>query len=1098
MKHLKDPTAPGGADRCEQGAPRTEARDRRLSGNVPAPARGGIFMRFALRSLRLSRARAIVSIIGIALSCALITAIFTSVTTLLDSLLTATIGREGSWQAELEHVDDGQLARLENEGHITERYIQGEYGSALMPWASQLTEGRYLSLLSWPDTAQTGDLVQAPKLISGRAPSNPDEVALPADLMGQSVESISSVQGEAQGLGLPTTGKDDGAPTLTWDGTLTEGSTISVPLGQRSYLENGATRPMHADESLFVLHEDEVGNGELEEWLGDIRPARTLTVTGFYESGGMDWRSWAGLLALVSPDTDLPLRTSNVFFATDFTSYADLQNLISSYTGETQDIWDGVGSPDRASSTAGTTHDGLIRYQGLTDDRAIWGTLYQMAAILAGVVLVASVSLIYNSFAIAVSERTRQYGLLSSLGASRRQLRRTVYAEALMLAAAGIPLGLVLGLAGTWVVFQIGGAGLGALVDQDLYANTGITQIIVSPAVLGLSAAIALATVLVSAAVPALRASRISAVDALRASRDVKIGRRDRARQRRRAQMGGHGACATMRAPLLDRLRLRLGGIPGFIAHRNLTRAASKGRVAVASLAVSVALLITSGSISQYLGHVVNAVDDNVSDIGINLTRKLGPDETVADGIGALDALLEKLAATPGATAASYNVGLGALMHADRGVMSSDIDGDLEDDAGTTLSDYVTDVQDGQIVGTSGAPTGAVTADGDAYVAADLEFVDEASWRRLTKIAGVDDETASQDGAPTALAVNGISYSRNDQYATRNPFAGAGGAELYTDVQTGEHDYLMGVALNKDGRVCAAYQTYDNDLNLMGIDDPDDPLYGLTLRPLDSVAREKRPMRVAGTLDMADIPSGMLQIYSDIPSLILPMSALESLATPTADMPEEESRDYSPMGQPFAIQTAGTDAGNGLVASYSISSDDAAATETAVESVLDEYASGTPWEQSYVANNAQNRQANLLAFQTVQLFINCFVIITGAIAVANVFNTLSSSIILRQREFAVLQSAGMGPAAFRRMIAFECGSYAWRGLAIGLVLATGVALLLWQSMQYSFYGMEFSLPWGWVAGAVAVVLGVLLVSVVYALRKSRADSIIEALRADSI
>ena len=1098
MTYAKDPRVPGEADCRERGATRTEVRKQRMSGKMPAGTRGGIFMRFALRSLRLSRARTIVSIIGIALSCALITAIFTSVTTLLDNLLAATIAREGSWQAELANIDDKQVAQLNDEKHVTERYVQGEYGSALMPWASQLTEGRYLSLLSWPDKAQTGELVHAPKIISGKAPTAPDEIVLPIGLKGQSVESISSIQGEAQGLGLPTTGKDDNAPTLTWDGTLAEGSAISVPLGQRSYLdENGATRPMRATESLFILYEDENGNGEVREWLDGIQPARTLTVTGFYESTTMDWSSSAGVLGLVSPDSNLPRQTSNAFFATDFTSYNDLRGLISSYTGKTEDIWSGVGSPDLSSNTAGITHDSLIRYQGLTDDRAIWGTLYQMAAILAVVVLVASVSLIYNSFAIAVSERTRQYGLLSSLGASRRQLRRTVYAEALMLAAAGIPLGLALGLVGTWVVFQIGGDGLGALVDQDLYAGTGITQIIVSPSVLALSAAIALVTVLVSAAVPALRASRVSAVDALRQSRDVRISRRDRARQRKLSRLGGHGQIAAARAPFLDRLRLHMGGIPGFIAHRNLTRAASKGRVAVASLAVSVALLITSGSISMYLGRVVTAVDDNSPDIGINITRQLGADETVADGIDALNALLDKLAATPGTTAASYDVGLGALMHAGRDVMSSDIDGDLEDDAGTTLSDYVTDVEGGQIVSTSGAPTGAVTKDGDVYVAANLVFVDGASWKRLTKVAGVDEATGTDDGSPVALAANGISYSRNSQYATRSPFAGAGNAELLTDVQAGEHDYLMGVALDKDGKVCAAYQTYDENLNLTGIDDPGDPLYGLTLRPLDNVVHERRSIRVAGTIDMADIPSGMLQIYSDIPSLILPVTALESLAVRTADMPET-TESYSPMGQPFAIKNVGADAGNDLIASYNIMSNDAAVTEAAVENVLDESASGTPWDHSYVTNNAQNRQSNLLAFQTVQLLINCFVIITGAIAVANVFNTLSSSIILRRREFAVLQSAGMGPAAFRRMIAFECGSYAWRGLAIGLVLATGVAYLLWQSMQYSFYGMEFTLPWTWVAGAVAVVLGVLLLSVVYALRKSRADSIVEALREDGL
>ena len=1067
---------------------------------APGPFGGSIFMRFALRSLRMSRARTIVSIIGIALSCALITAIFTSVTTLLDSLLTATISREGSWQAELANMDESQVAQLEGDEHVIERYIQGEYGSALMPEASQLTEGRYLSLLSWPDKAQTGDLIHAPEIISGKAPAAPNEIVLPVDLKDQSVESISSAQGRKHGLELSTTGKDDGVPTATWDGVLAEGSTISLPIGQRSYQdEEGRTRPMRATESLFVAYDD-TDEGTVQEWLDAVQPTRTLTVTGFYQSVTMDWRNGAGYLGLVSPETDLPLQTSNAFFTTDFRSYAALQGLLNSYTGETQDIWSGVGSPDRASDTAGITHDSLIRYQGLTDDRAIWGTLYSMAAILAGVVLVASVSLIYNSFAIAVSERTRQYGLLSSLGASRRQLRRTVYAEALMLAAVGIPVGLLLGLAGTWVVFQLGGAGLGALVDQDMYAGGGITQIIVSPTVLGLSAAIALITVLVSAAVPALRASRVSAVDALRQSRDVKISRRDRHRQRKAARLGGHGQVAAAKAPLFDRVRLRLGGIPGFVAHRNLTRAASKGRVAVASLAVSVALLITSGSISMYLGRTVNAVDIDMPDIGVTITRQLGAGETVADGIAALSTLLERFAATPDITETGYQVGITVLMHAGRDVMSSDINGDLKDDAGTTLSDYVTSVQDGQIVGTSGAPTGAVTEDGDAYLAVNAEFVDEKTWKQLTQTIGVDADSATGNGTPVALAVNGIMYSRNDKYATRDPFAGSGDVELLTDVYAGEHDYLMGVSLDKDGQPCTAYQTYDNDLNLVGIDDPDDPLYGLTLRPLADTVRQTKTVHMAGTIDMADLPSGAgsVRASADIPTILLPVSALEALTVRSSDLNGDAAVAYSPMAQPFVIQTAGTDAGSSLLASYWVESDDAAATETAIEGIIDEDATGTPWEQSYVNNNAQMRQSNLLAFQTVQLFINCFVIITGAIAVANVFNTLSSSIILRRREFAVLQSAGMGPAAFRRMIAFECGSYAWRGLAIGLVLATGVAYLLWGAMSHSFYGMEFTLPWAWVAGAVAVVLGVLLVSVVYALRKSRADSIVEALREDGL
>ena len=71
---------------------------------------------------------------------------------------------------------------------------------------------------------------------------------------------------------------------------------------------------------------------------------------------------------------------------------------------------------------------------------------------------------------------------------------------------------------------------------------------------------------------------------------------------------------------------------------------------------------------------------------------------------------------------------------------------------------------------------------------------------------------------------------------------------------------------------------------------------------------------------------------------------------------------------------------------------------------------GSDWYHTYLTNNAEDARAKRLIGETVQLFINCFILITGAIAVANVFNTLTNSIILRRREFAMLKSIGMGTA----------------------------------------------------------------------------------------
>lgn len=147
---------------------------------------------------------------------------------------------------------------------------------------------------------------------------------------------------------------------------------------------------------------------------------------------------------------------------------------------------------------------------------------------------------------------------------------------------------------------------------------------------------------------------------------------------------------------------------------------------------------------------------------------------------------------------------------------------------------------------------------------------------------------------------------------------------------------------------------------------------------------------------------------------------------------------------------------------------------------------------------ASEAEQSRLAAQTIQVFILCFTVIMALIAVANVFNTLTNSIILRTREFAVLKSVGMGDRAFARMLVCECASYALRGLVAGLVLAVLVAWALYQALGIAFRGVDFSLPWPYVGAAVALVLVVLAISVAFALHKSHAANVVEALRADAV
>ena len=153
----------------------------------------------------------------------------------------------------------------------------------------------------------------------------------------------------------------------------------------------------------------------------------------------------------------------------------------------------------------------------------------------------------------------------------------------------------------------------------------------------------------------------------------------------------------------------------------------------------------------------------------------------------------------------------------------------------------------------------------------------------------------------------------------------------------------------------------------------------------------------------------------------------------------------------------------------------------------------------FVRDYAEERASMRAVYDMLNLFIFLFSFITMLIAVANVFNTLYNNIILRTREFAVLQSCGMDGRAFARMLFCECAGYAAKALVLGLGLAFAVAVGMDAIFGLAFEtGAGLPIDWGYVCASVAGVVVVLAISVAYALNRSHALNVVEALRADAI
>ncbi|MBU3198444.1 FtsX-like permease family protein [Clostridium estertheticum] len=206
----------------------------------------------------------------------------------------------------------------------------------------------------------------------------------------------------------------------------------------------------------------------------------------------------------------------------------------------------------------------LLQMLGAGDESSRLGGLYITLAIIIGIVLIATIAVIYNSFQISIVERIKQFGLLRAIGTTPRQIRKIVLREATILAAIAIPLGLICSLIainGIILAFKLIGA------DSVIPIKISI-----SPMVLSISAAIGLVAIYLSALVPAYFAGRISPLNAISGRTSItkeKIKRRK------------------------NRVIQKIFGFEGALAAKNIKRNKKRYRITVFSIVISVVLFVT-------------------------------------------------------------------------------------------------------------------------------------------------------------------------------------------------------------------------------------------------------------------------------------------------------------------------------------------------------------------------------------------------------------------------------------------------------------------------------------------------------------------------
>lgn len=519
-----------------------------------------ILNKVTLASLKKNKVRTVVTIIGIILSTAMFTAVTTSISSLKNYMLRTTIAEEGAWEGLLYGIAEDVYPEVLSAKEV-DRAI-GVYEIGYMKLEdSYKNEGEDFA---WGDSTQpylqfctlSGELTAAQalgnfELIEGRMPENANEILLSEEFVNYGRQKLKI------------------------------GDTVTGELGYREYggsVLTGHDWFIHAAKNEPASVETEKGAGE--EASGEETDGERLITDGqkrtFTVVGVCDY----SLTHFATPGF-------TVFCGADFSEaklMAQGRGIHAVYiTVKNQNKLFDVLDRYKPSALTYDYHSHLLYTNGISRADSFSNVYFGLGAILCIIIVFGAVALIYNAFSISVNERIKQFGLLASIGATKRQLRHSVFFEACVVSLFGIPLGIGAGILGMSITFYalryrfmglVGSAAIPFSMHVEVWA-------------LLVAAVLAFLTVVVSAVIPARKAMRISAIEAIRQNSEIRVNRK-----------------AVRTKGFLH----KLFGMEGTLADKNFRRNRKKYRATVISLFVSIVLFISASSFVDYLKSSVASV----------------------------------------------------------------------------------------------------------------------------------------------------------------------------------------------------------------------------------------------------------------------------------------------------------------------------------------------------------------------------------------------------------------------------------------------------------------------------------------------------------
>ena len=504
----------------------------------------------SVKDLRLNKKRSIVIIIGIILSTALICGVAGLITSFQRTFVETAKNSQGNYHTIFYDVPKNELKYIEENRGVKDYYLSEGIGYSYLPnvtvSTSTGTEEKPLVNIIAMDNKFLNNM--AIELQNGRLPESDDEIVVSARI-NQKFKTNYKV-----------------------------GDTVTLNVGElKGTLENQNANyydeeQIQKTDGTEQTTENEIVNTTSKTYkiVGIIeRPTTTIEP---YEA---DWFTVITKMQTINKKANIAVLYTK---PNDYVKNTEsINQMVTAKSGTKENDFNRVNGLDKTYKSYKykiKINKELLSFQGASLDDDTLRTIYGLGAFIMGIVLVSSVFVIRNGFAISITERLKQYGMLSSIGATKKQIKKSVYFEGFILGIIGIPLGILSGIFAIYILVNVVNYILKDYVSSGTLLTYGISW-----AAIVVSIIVSVVTIWLSCRNSAKKASKITPIEAIRSSEDVKL------------------KAKKIKCPKIITKIFKTGGE---IAYKNLKRSKKKYRTTVISIIVSVVIFIAISSFIQY------------------------------------------------------------------------------------------------------------------------------------------------------------------------------------------------------------------------------------------------------------------------------------------------------------------------------------------------------------------------------------------------------------------------------------------------------------------------------------------------------------------